>query len=539
MYKVLLVEDEILVREAIAENIVWNEIGLELVASCKNGKEAIEAIEKNVPHIVITDICMPYMDGMQLSEYIYRKYPETKIIIFSGYDEFEYAQQALQYKVEEYLLKPVTAQELTELLIKIIDKMDYQKKEKKNIKKLKERYYRHLSTIRAQVLNDLILGNKDEQEYKDEMKELGIQLSKKYFEVAIIDTEISSSLNFLIQSNRNQSALLSFAIYNIVNEIMNAQALGVTFQQKDRKIIIIFESNLEENIDNQVKIACEYIQDRIRTYLEVDVFICIGEKVNNLSNIYLSYEGAYELLNYSYLYNKDFIISKSEMTFLKKEIDVSRYIERVLLQVKRQFYQKLEIELEALLKEIKQAYLKKEEVSIIMQNMIIGANEILKLAGIEKCDRENKDEQWIYEFERKESIYASFEIMKQYLNSIMNQLCEMKEDTGKKQTLLALDYIEKNYQNSELTLQMICKYLSMSPSYFSTIFKKETGETFVEVLTKKRMQVAKNLLRYTALKNYEIAEKIGFSDPHYFSQTFKKYTGKTPKEYAKESRDVL
>lgn len=539
MYKVLLVEDEILVREAIAENIVWSEIGLELVASCKNGREAIEAIEKYIPDIVITDICMPYIDGMQLSEYIYKKYPATKIIIFSGYDEFEYAQQALQYRVEEYLLKPITAQELTVLLVKITDKISNQIKEKKNIKKIKERYYKHLSTIRNQVLNDLMLGNKNEEEYKEELKELGIQLSKKYFKVAIIDIDISYSLNFVVDSNQNQSALLCFAIYNIVNEIVSVQALGVTFQQKDRKIIIIFESNLEESMEDEIKVRCKYIQDKIKDYLDVEVFISIGEKVNNLSNIYLSYEEAYQLINYSYLYNKNSIISKYEINSLRKEIDASKHIERILAQVKRQFYQNVEVELDALLQDIKQSYLRKEEVSSIMQNIIIGGNEILKLAGIEKCDKENRDEQWIDEFEQEDNIYGAFGVMKQYLNSVMNQLCELKEDTGKKQTLLALDFIEKNYQNSELTLQMICKYLSMSPSYFSTILKKETGETFIEVLTKKRMQVAKNLLRYTSLKNYEIAEKVGFSDPHYFSQTFKKYTGKTPKEYAKESRDVL
>lgn len=539
MYKVLLVEDEILVREAIAENIVWNEIGLELIASCKNGKEAIEIIEEEVPDIVITDICMPYVDGMQLSEYIYKKFPETKIIIFSGYDEFEYAKQALHYKVEEYLLKPITAQELTQLLIKIRDKINCQRQEKKDIKRLKGTYYKYLNTIRSQVLNDLILGNKDEQEYRDEMKEFGIQLSKRYLKVAIIDTEISYSVDFVTDHNQNQSTLLLFAIYNIVNEIMDIQSLGLTFQQKDRKIMLIFESNLKEHFDNEVKSVCEIIQEKIRSYLEIEVFIAIGKKVEKLSEIYLSYEEAYELISYSYLYDCNSIISKCEIDSLRKETDVHIYIERILLQVKRQFYKELELEVETLLKEIKKAYLKKEEVIIIMQNIIAGANDILKLAGVEKRDKEGRDEQWIYEFEREKNIYGAFEIMKKYLNSVVDQLGELKEDTGKKQTLLALDFIEKNYQNSELTLQMICKYLSMSPSYFSAIFKKETGETFVEVLTKKRMQVAKNLLKYTSLKNYEIAEKIGFSDAHYFSQTFKKYIGKTPKEYAKESRDAL
>lgn len=539
MYKVLLVEDEVLVREAITENIVWNEIGLRLITSCKNGREAIEAIEKEVPDIVITDICMPYIDGMQLSEYIYTRYPETKIIIFSGYDEFEYAKQALQYKVEEYLLKPVTAGELTELLVKIKNKIDTQRKEKNDIKRLRGTYYKHLNTIRSQVLNDLILGNKVEEEYKDEMKESGIELSKKYFKVAIIDTEISYPSDFVIGNNQNQSALLSFAIYNIVNEIMSAQSLGLTFQQKDRKIVLIFESDLKVNFENEVRAVCELIQDKIKDYLQVEIFIGIGKKVDSLSKIYLSYEQAFELINYSYLYGHNCIISQQEIDFFRKEIDISTNIEKLLLQVTRQFYKEIELELDRLLKKIKEAYLRKEEVSIIMQSIIVAANETLKLAGVERHVKESKDEQWIYEFEKKKNIYDAFEIVKEYLNSVMEQLYDLKEDTSKKQSLLALDYIEKNYQNSELTLQMLCKYLSMSPSYFSAIFKKETGETFVEALTKKRMQVAKNLLKYTSLKNYEIAEKIGFSDAHYFSQTFKKYIGKTPKEYAKESRDVL
>lgn len=539
MYKVLLVEDEVLVREAITENIVWNEIGLRLITSCKNGKEAIEVLEKEVPDIVITDICMPYIDGMQLSEYIYTRHPETKIIIFSGYDEFEYAKQALQYKVEEYLLKPVTAVELTELLVKIKNRIDSQRQEKNDIKRLRSTYYKHLNTIRSQVLNDLILGNKVEEEYKDEMQESGIELSKKYFKVAIIDTEISYPSDFVIGDNHNQSALLSFAIYNIVNEIMSAQSLGLTFQQKDRQIVLIFESNLKANFENEVRIVCELIQDKIKDYLQVKIFIGIGKKVESLSKMYLSYEEAFELINYSYLYNHSCIISQQEIDFSRKEVNISTNIEKLILQVKRQFYQELEVELDRLLKAIKEAYLRKEEVSIIMQSIIVAANETLKLGGVERNIKESKDEQWIYEFEKKKNIYDAFEIVKEYLNSVMEQLYELKEDTSKKQSLLALDYIEKNYQNSELTLQMLCKYLSMSPSYFSAIFKKETGETFVEVLTKKRMQVAKNLLKYTSLKNYEIAEKIGFSDAHYFSQTFKKYIGRTPKEYAKESRDVL
>lgn len=539
MYKVLLVEDEVLVREAITENIAWNEIELQLLAACKNGKEAIEIIGKEVPDIVITDICMPYVDGMQLSKYIYENYPETKIIIFSGYDEFDYAKQALQYKVEEYLLKPITATELTELLINIKNKIDRQRREKNDMRKMRGVYYKHLTTIRSQILNDLILGNKKEEEYRDEMKESGIELSKKYFKVVVIETKMCYGSNFATGDNHNQSALLSFAIYNIVSEIMNAQSLGIAFQSKDKRTVIIFESNLSQAFENEVRTVCQLIQDKIKNYLQIHTIIGIGKEVEALSKIYLSYEEAYGLTQYSYLFGYNFMISQKEVTLLRKEIDTSDNIEALLLQVKKQSDEGVELELDRLLQEIKKAYLRKEEVFIIMQNIMIETKEILRLTGVEKKTIEGNDEKWLYAFEKKENIQEAFEVMNKYLSFIMKQIYKLGEDNGKKQSLLALDYIEKNYQNSELTLQILCKYLSISPSYFSAVFKKETGETFVEVLTKKRMEVAKNLLKYTSLRNYEIAERVGFSDSHYFSQTFKKFVGKTPKEYAKESRDVL
>ncbi|MBD9157626.1 MAG: response regulator, partial [Lachnospiraceae bacterium] len=116
MYKVLLVDDEALTREAISENIPWGKLGFELVASCENGRDAMEVIRQKKPDLVLTDICMPYVDGIELAKYIFENCPDTKTIIISGYDEFEYAKQAVRYQVMEYILKPITPSELTEVL---------------------------------------------------------------------------------------------------------------------------------------------------------------------------------------------------------------------------------------------------------------------------------------------------------------------------------------------------------------------------------------------------------------------------------------
>ena len=133
MYRILLVDDEALIREAVSENVKWEEYGYELAGSCENGREALEFIEKNPVDVVLTDICMPYMDGMELSEKLSEGYPSIKIIILSGYDDFDYAKKAIKYGVKEYLLKPITAEEMGEALLALKAEMDKEKKTERKI----------------------------------------------------------------------------------------------------------------------------------------------------------------------------------------------------------------------------------------------------------------------------------------------------------------------------------------------------------------------------------------------------------------------
>ena len=159
MYKVLLVDDEILVRDAIRKKIEWNKIGFELVGDCENGRDAIEFVQNNPVDLVLTDICMPHVDGMELSRYLYENYPQISIIIFSGYSDFEYAKQAIQYKVSEYILKPVTAKELTEVLERLKKKLDSIRKEEQKIDKLQKVYHNYTKNealIIAKALSRLV-----------------------------------------------------------------------------------------------------------------------------------------------------------------------------------------------------------------------------------------------------------------------------------------------------------------------------------------------------------------------------------------------
>ena len=138
MYKILLVDDEILVRDAIRENIDWKSLDCELVGDCENGRQAVEFVQSHKVDVVLTDICMPYMDGMELSEFLHDNYPDILIVIFSGFGEFEYAKKAIRYNVSEYMLKPVTAMELTKVLRNMKEKLDSRKKEQKKMENKKK-----------------------------------------------------------------------------------------------------------------------------------------------------------------------------------------------------------------------------------------------------------------------------------------------------------------------------------------------------------------------------------------------------------------
>ena len=159
MYRILLVDDEILVRDAIKENIDWEGLGCELTGICENGQQAAEFVKQHPVDIVLTDILMPYMDGMELSHFLHDNYPDVVIVIFSGFGEFEYAKKAIQYNVSEYLLKPVTAMELTEVINKMKDKVDQRRKEKAKMERLtraSESYRKNAQIIRFKAIEAVV-----------------------------------------------------------------------------------------------------------------------------------------------------------------------------------------------------------------------------------------------------------------------------------------------------------------------------------------------------------------------------------------------
>ena len=536
MYKVLLVDDEALIREAISENIPWEEMGFELMASCENGREAMERMKEAAPDLLLTDIYMPYVDGIELARYVHENHPDTKTVIISGYDEFEYAKQAVRYLVMEYILKPVTPSELMEVLIRAKKSLDERCAKMKTLKKLQGAYISNRPFLRGRFLNSLLRGNERPEGLGDKMAELGICLSGAFFNTAIVEGDDLSP--FLNQYTDVRDDLALFAICNITQELVERQKLGVVFQNMEEKTIIIFCGRSKEELEKQMEEIFREIQETIHSLLLIETTIGVGQMVPDICRLYQSYEGAWDVMEQKFFMGGGRVLKPEllEEPENSRAIDVPRWAGKVLQEIKSGNEVSIEENIRAFAQEIRDSYANRNRSIIYMQNLLL---TVIATANLIK-EKENLIVEEEKEFLNRIYAYEHLTDMAEDVTAICvhisGLLGEQRDSYGKKQAMMALDYIKENYMNSEVNLNSVCSHLAISTSYFSTLFKSCTGETFIEALTKKRMEEARKLLENTSMKTYEVAREVGFSDPHYFSIAFKKATGRTPTEYAKENR---
>lgn len=533
MYKVLLVDDEILVREAISENIKWNELGFELVNVCENGEIAMEYLEENPVDVVLTDICMPYADGMDLSRYVYNNYPQTSVIIFSGYSDFEYAKQAIQYKVAEYILKPVTARELSEVLLKIKEKLNVERKQEQTYDKFKKAYYTYTKNealIISRILSRLVKGTQRTEKSIEELAEFNVSIQGDQYCVVAVDIDVYSDLYDIDDELKKESALMSFVVENISNEIMKNHSAGLAYRDSDNRVCMLFYVSRSRNLSIEATKICEEIQSTVYDTMKLSISIGVGKTVLSLEELSKSYESAVELLKYRYTKGSGVLLD-GEKEFQGSN---SSDLEKDFKKIAESLREKDEPKLEKALSDMEAWMINGYNTRNVVVAYLHQALRIVSDAVREVDDEFQLKEEEMSEITDAKRFEQAMNFFRSYCKKAINIISGAGKTSGQQQAALAMEYIERNYGDPNLNLNQICEYLNISTSRFSSIFKEATGKTFIEVLTSVRMERAKSLLRQTSLKNYEIAEKVGFSDPHYFSIAFKKMTGKTPKEYARD-----
>ncbi len=415
-YKIFLVEDEIVTREGIRDAVDWAAAGYQFCGEAPDGEIALPLIRERLPDIVITDIKMPFMDGLQLCRILKETLPGIKIVILSGHDEFRYAQEAIQIGVTEYLLKPIVAQDLLAALRKIVCLIDDERQTRAHLEALQEQMTNHRPMLRERCLLDLVSGNSSAADFIEQARSLAIDLLSPWYQVLVIRAVPPSSVP------TEPLYAVCQHVDAIVAEIIGEFRSAVAFKQGLEDTILIVKGETLASVAQQAQALSAGIRRRVDEWTGFQAVIGVGDATERLGLIAQSFSQA-----------------RAQITLVERSAEVG---------------------------------------------ISEGANP-----------------------EHHEQIHGAALIMK------------------------ARAYIDANYADPDISLSQAAAQVLLSPTYFSAVFRREAGVTFIDYLTHVRIRKAIELLRSTSLTSSEIAYRIGYQNPRYFYSVFRKVVGQPPNEF--------
>ncbi len=530
LYRIMLVDDEEEVRKAIIRNMDWEKLGFTVVGDAENGEDALEKLEQWEPDVVITDIRMPYMDGLTLTARIREKYPSMKILIFSGYDDFEYAKQAIKLNVTEYILKPVNSEELSVILKRIRVSLDEEIEQRRNIDSLRSSYLGSLPILRELFLNNLVHGTVDMETAAVRFEEYGISIldARKWLAAVIHVGQVEQIETKELSMHQE---LIPISVRGLVEDCLQTYCRCTIFTSPEGITVIaaIDENNTQTGLINLFHDICK----ESRRVLEVGITIGVGHSCDRLQDIGEAYRSAVDALGYRA------IVGEGKTIYINDVEPVSRG--------KLRLDAKDEEELTAAIKfgsaQTIDGILRR--LSVCMEDVKVHARQYqLYMLSIANClfrlmQQYDLDMNEMFDSkEQYEDMLAGICKREEFADRIIPVACRMNEamnrerdNTTRRAMDQAKEYIREHYAKPELSVEMLCRYLHMSPAYFSTVFKKETGQSYVNYLTEVRLKKAAELLNETDDKTYMIAQKVGYQEQNYFSYVFKKKYGVSPTKY--------
>lgn len=523
-YKVVLVEDEIVTREGIRDNVDWKANGFEFCGEAPDGEMALPLLETTKPDLLLTDIKMPFMDGLQLSRIVRERMPSVKIIIISGHDEFEYAQEAIKIGVTEYILKPVSVQDLHNLLRKVGAQLARERKEQQDLQELKDRVEKSQLALRERFLLKLVVGAVSPTDAIEQSEQFGLDLIARYYMVIVIKTEpCERPEQFDYQQYQQLQEIAARVVENNPD---------VFLLEKDlEELVLIVKGSTREYLLEEGGLLLERIEELAKE-TGCRPLVNFGSVKERVTELYQSYiEALVNLQNAASGLGPETIglMDKKELLKLDKSA-VEEYLRCGVREGFDDFF-------DTYIRPTGELTLKSPVVkNYVLMNIVLATAKFVNelggnidlvipdLNGLGKLWANVKTMDQIHE--QTENVLLSAMVFRDSRTS--NQYGDMIRQ--------AKGYIEHHFASPSMSLNEVAAQVNLSPSHFSTVFSQETGQTFKEYLTDLRIARAKELLRTTVLRSFEIADQIGYNDPHYFSFVFRKITGLSPKEFRQQAQ---
>lgn len=539
--KVFLVEDEMVIRRGIKNSIDWEKEGYIFCGEASDGELAYPMIIKEKPDILITDIRMPFMDGLELCKLVKKELPNIKILILSGYDEFDYAKEAIRLGVTEYLLKPISSGKLLEALNGVSESIRREKEDKDLVRKYMEEMRENTEHEKQKFFEQMIAGNLSMADALETGKKYEMNLSAGMYNLLLFRFTLG-------KENRKSGELLGEAEYAI-EKLTERLEYVFEFQRGVEGWAFLLMADNEEQMSERVKELSKDLEEIMKNYSTIAYFGGIGQPVARLRELKESFREAERALAARFTMELNRIISVEDIRMAQNvdtldDIEITSFgeIEKTRTMLEKFLNNGAEDEIDEFVDVYINELPEKNLKSVLMRQYIIMDAYIVMMSFCEKIEGiEGEMQAQSEELKNSMKTIQTLEEIKNYIRMLLKKIIGVRDTiSGRRYSdiiEIAKDQIRKTYMSDEISLNTIAAEVGMSSSYFSSIFSKEMGKTFVEYLTEIRMDRAKELLMCSSMKTSEIGYEVGYKDPHYFSYIFKKTQNCTPKEFRARGKE--
>ncbi|ANE48494.1 hypothetical protein SY83_21890 [Paenibacillus swuensis] len=529
MYKMVIADDEAHVREGLRTIVPWHDLHIEIVGEASDGEEALELCGQLKPDILLTDIRMPFMDGLEVAARLREREEHTYIVIISGFQDFRYAQTALSMSVDAYILKPIKMEELMETIHKITRRIERELNTSITVESLQKQLIDHMPVIRDKFLANWLTGYyKSERTIREKLAYVQL-LQDEDRPLYAASLRIDDYDQAIAMYTEEHIQLIRFALLNVAEEIVSQSALGAVCSIGENEFGFVLWGRPEEHhaLSREVIAA-------LKRFLKLSVSIGIGSK-STILDVDLSYHQAVEALQHTYYTGSNSIVLYEDIqqpNGMGVELaNVLKLHHRVISNIKSGLAEETKLTVEEIFDHVRRYQgTTPEYVQSLCIDLLYACQRTLMEFGDDFAIINEHLPNLIQTIHKQ----VTLDSLKSYMIHVLVKLAESFAGKNNQKHYRVIqtikDYIQKNYMN-EITIHTLSEILSLSPNYISLIFKKGTGETITDYTVTVKMENAKQLLKSMDLKILDIAEMVGYENTNYFSTVFKKYTGMHPGKY--------
>jgi len=529
--KVMLVDDEALIRSLLRLRVDWNALGMDIIAEAGDAREAFESIERQTPDIILTDICMPSMDGITFSQMVVEQHPQVRIVILTGHDEFDYAKRCVKVGVSDFLLKPVNAVEITRVMQGLKDRILSERVQMQEQERLMAQLDAARPALREKCLNGLVSGASDARDAAAQLAYFDVALHPAHdrFEVALVET---MRLRDAGEPDSERDMLLSLQVRELAHQVFRQDAHVHVFLDDCRRIVLLAN---EPGLD--LTACCEVLRNQILNQCRCDVTIGVGGPVQGVEHIRESWQQARQALSYRAVAGRNQVIVRSEIDLADagERIERTDRLEELAFALGTGMGQRVRALVDDALDAAAYRHhgdlsaLRIEAFDLLLLCQRVRMEQRVGLTGGEADGRLDEGAlRRILEIDDLPRMKAHVQGLFRETSEAVSQAKQCRANRLVEQIR---EHILDNLSDPELSRSTTAGALFISPSHLSRVFRQATGMNYVEYVTKARMEKAMRLLRESDLRMYQIGEAVGIVDPHYFSILFKKHAGMSPNEY--------